>query len=212
MNPEDFKLCWMDLETTGLHAGYDEILEVGVVLTRGPDLREVFRQSWVIKQVGPLTMDSYVLEMHAKNGLLLELQGGVELKLVEQEIVKALEMNGFVKPMLAGSSVGFDRSFIALGMPDLREALHYRNYDVRTLRTFYEAVVGMDVLPAAAEKKAAHRALQDLDEALDAARTIYSQVNEWFGKLNSPAPVMSLRPSPFAPRVDFTGGAGRSGF
>lgn len=173
-------IVWIDVETTGLNVNVDEIAEVGVVVTRGL-YEEAGRGRWILghdKLVRRLEKaDEFVQDMHKESGLwddvmfLSENQAGyVRPKDVEQKVLrflKALGVEPGTSPM-AGSSVGFDRSFLAKFTPELERFFHYRNLDISSIKEFARSVA-----PEVKWKppgKKVHRTLEDLDSTLDEAR------------------------------------------
>ena len=71
------------------------------------------------------------------------------------------------KPMLMGSSVHFDRAFMAVHMPRSQGVLHHRQLDVTSIRLWWQLMSGKD--PLTWDKKAAHRAEDDVEETLNEA-------------------------------------------
>lgn len=161
------KLLFLDLETTGLSAERDTILEVGAVLFDIVEARVIWRQAWLYDEGYErfLPMDRYVFEMHTKSGLFadIDVQAGDSVNTAETTILRRLDADGFGPQQLqmAGYSPSFDRRFLAKHMPMLDAYLSHRMVDVSTLRTLQKAWG----VPAP-EKAAAHRALADCDEAI----------------------------------------------
>ena len=133
--PAPDRMVWIDVETTGLDAGRDLLLEVAVVVTDGQlnELAHLSRsiahpEQRVLELMGPT-----VREMHVRSGLLAWLLMGptVAAPVVEREIFDMLVAHGAVGAVAAGSSVAFDRGFLDVWMRDLnREGLNYRSVDV----------------------------------------------------------------------------------
>jgi oligoribonuclease len=130
------KLIWLDLETTGLDPVTDKILEVGCVVT-DPHLFEVDRFHAVVKERLWLeTIDPVVVEMHGKSGLLADVcrPTALDREFIESRLVSFLTGQGLGKDCyLAGSSVHFDRSFLARHMPEVLKRVSHRMLDVTTL-------------------------------------------------------------------------------
>jgi oligoribonuclease len=172
------RFVWIDVETTGLDPAKDLILEVGIIIT-DYNMTEVARSSWVVRQdldrVHNL-MSPYVRDMHKASGLLQELWSCEELPnaLTTIRVCHWLESHlgtpsadPAQRPVLAGSSVHFDRAMLAAQMPRVLDFLHYRNLDVSTLkelcfatvpgaRRTYETICGHTY----------HRALADLEGSI----------------------------------------------
>lgn len=164
-------LAWMDLEMTGLDPAKHVIVEIATLLTddelniieRGPEL--------VIKtdEEALSHMDQVVIDMHTKSGLLDLIRSSTITH--EQAMTETLDFlkSHIKKPRtvpLCGNSIGMDRRFLAVHMPEIEDFLHYRSIDVSTIkelaRRWYPEVI------AAAEKKnVGHRALDDVTESIN---------------------------------------------
>jgi len=165
---------WMDLETTGLNPEIDRILEVAVVVTTEnlQALHEYskvvyFTEAWVAS--ARERSNAVVRDMHTKNGLWEELsRSSCSLGDIAHELVELIRCHSWKgPPMLAGSSVHFDRSFLRYNLPDVERLLHYRNFDVSVLKTASEAWGGK--LPPR-KTVDVHRALPDVLESIEVAR------------------------------------------
>lgn len=165
-------LPWIDLETTGLIAQDDLIVEIALVLT-SEDLTHIkLGPSLVIFQKNAdimWRMADYVRQMHAKSGLLFLIEHGVRQIDAETKCLEFLEENGCLGQPLCGSNVSFDRAFIDEHMPTLGGMFHYRNIDVSS---FKEACTRW--APNVAEKRKsgapAHRAQADILESIGEMR------------------------------------------
>jgi oligoribonuclease len=159
----------MDLEMTGLDPTNDVIVEIATLITdddleviaEGPDL--------VIHQPPEklAAMMDVVVKMHTKSGLLPEIEastmsladaGAQTLAFLKEHIPERTVP-------LCGNSIGTDRRFLAVHLPEIEEYLHYRSVDVSTIkelarRWYPEAVAG------APRKAAGHRALDDIRESV----------------------------------------------
>ena len=66
---------------------------------------------------------------------------------------------------LAGNSIGTDRRFLAAGLPEIEEWLHYRSVDVSTIKELARRWYP-EVLAGAPAKVGSHRALDDIRESV----------------------------------------------
>ncbi|MGK2947449.1 MAG: oligoribonuclease [Acidimicrobiales bacterium] len=167
-------LVWMDLEMTGLDPARHVIVEIATIVTddelnvvaEGPDL--------VVHQPPEaLTgMEQVVVDMHTSSGLLtaiaastisLEQAGAATLAFIKEHVPEARTVP------LCGNSIGTDRRFLALHLPEIEEHLHYRSVDVSTIkeltRRWYPGAI-----EAVPRKATAHRALDDIKESIEELR------------------------------------------
>jgi len=167
-------LVWMDLEMTGLDPARHVIVEIATLVTddelnivaEGPDL--VVHQPPEALQ----GMERVVVDMHTSSGLLtaiaastisLQEAGAATLAFIRQHVPEARTVP------LCGNSIGTDRRFLAIHLPEIEEHLHYRSVDVSTIkeltRRWYPGA-----LEAVPRKATAHRALDDIRESIDELR------------------------------------------
>lgn len=156
-------LVFLDLETTGLSATQDRIIEIAM-LPVNCNL-ELLDQGWSCV-VDPArfdlsTLNPTVQAMHTENGLLDELKNEAGIPLHEAAMAAVKYAQKFVirgQSPLAGSTIHFDRGFLNRYMPVVDKFFHYRNADVSSLKEFWKRWY-----PEAGEppKVKAHRALAD---------------------------------------------------
>lgn len=129
------------------------------------------------------SLDPFVIDMHLKNGLWKDCTTGFALETVDHEFVNFIAAHavkeftyvdekdgqtktGINKPQLAGSTISFDRGFIAQHLPLALGMLHYRNIDVssfnETGRRFWPDVYA--TRPKSQDK--AHRGMADIEESI----------------------------------------------
>ena len=167
-------LAWMDLEMTGLDPSRHTIVEIATLLTddnleliaEGPDL--IVRAS----ELELAEMDEFVAEMHTASGLLAEIRAStITLAEAGEQTLAFLEEH-IAEPRsvpLCGNSIGTDRRFLAVHLPEIEEFLHYRSVDVSTLKELARRW-HPEVLTSAPEKAGGHRALDDIRESLEELR------------------------------------------
>ena len=177
---------------TGLDPAHCVIVEIATIVTNdeleivaeGPDL--------VVHQPPEalVGMERVVVDMHTSSGLLpaiaastitLEEAGAATLAFIKEHVPEARTIP------LCGNSIGTDRRFLAIYLPEIEEYLHYRSVDVSTIkeltRRWYPGA-----LEAVPRKATAHRALDDIRESIQELRWYREHVF-----LPSPA---SLDPQP----------------
>lgn len=166
-------LIWLDLETTGLDPQRDWIVEVGIVLTDG-ELNKLAENTWVVF-VPPTVwtrIDPYVFAMHNFSGLRQEsMFRGHGRDQVEKLVIRWLTDQGVASRALpmAGSTIGFDRSFLSCQMSDIHQFAHHRSLDVSTLN-IVASLMAQKTHEARPQKRGAHRPIADLEDSIDTLR------------------------------------------
>ncbi|MDS9914931.1 oligoribonuclease [Pseudomonas aeruginosa] len=176
--PSERRLAWIDLETTGyteLHRQliYKQlILEIGVLVT-DDDFNVVAQHNIVVRHPVDEAIalcDENVRQMHTDNGLFGEVdKAATDLKAAEQQVIAFLIDNGVEpgKSPLCGNGIHFDRMFMEAQLPELNAYLHYRNLDISAVKEFIKTL-SSDFEPP---KRRSHRALDDILESVQEART-----------------------------------------
>lgn len=178
-------LCWLDLETTGTDPAQDAVIEVYAHFAR-------FAEPWDLLDPDHVAMgdpgkfldrvlscktwdgvDSFVVDMHARSGLLVEaIKSDVLAPAVDEELVRALPADhvamGDEEIVLAGSSVHFDLAFVRGSFPKFAKHLSHRVFDVSAMRLLAHAL-GMPYRETPEEEKA-HRAKADVMESIRRGR------------------------------------------
>lgn len=161
---------WIDLETTGLDPTKGVILEVACIITdRTPAMNTVGVMHAVVRhQIDERTVDPYVLDMHSANGLWDEVSAATR---TSDEVADALLE--FIKSvaaprhaMLAGSSVHFDRAWMAHHWPQVTAYLHHRLLDVSTVKELVKVYYGSESEFREEEDAHGHRAQADIHRSL----------------------------------------------
>ena len=155
-------LAWMDLAMTGLDPSQHVIVEIATLITddelnliaEGPDL--------VVHATDDelSAMDDFVTNMHTKSGLLDQIKTSTV--------------------PLCGNSIGTDRRFLDIYLPEIEEFLHYRSVDVSTIKELARRWYP-DALAAVPRKEGGHRALDDIRESL-------KELAYWRGAVFADAP------------------------
>lgn len=169
-------LLWLDLETTGLNPATDLILEVAFMPTDEcnqplpddiPSIDATGARAPTFVRTGLIAppegisaramMPPEVVTMHEASGLLGELEAVPRPDHVFGSVGEAEDamLSILAKDLsiasgrlyLAGNSVHFDRSFLALHMPRLESYLHYRNLDMSSVSAWVRSALGIDLIP-----------------------------------------------------------------
>jgi oligoribonuclease len=182
----------IDLETTGLDASTNSILEFAMLLVT-PELEIVadFGSRVLHATEDQLAvMDDFVRNMHTDTGLLdLVRASTLTVAQLDNEVVDWLASHGHHEhespvertAIILGSSCRLDLNFIDTHMPRLAAVLHYGMLDVSGIR---EALLmwSPDLVPSAPFELAldddwvAHRAASDIRWSLEEARGLRSSV------------------------------------
>jgi oligoribonuclease len=160
----------MDLEMTGLDPSRHVIVEIATLLT-DDDLNLVAEGPDLVVHQPPealAEMDPVVVSMHTRSGLLpaieaspvtLEEAGAATLAFLQEHIDAPRSVP------LCGNSIGTDRRFLAVFLPEIENFLHYRSVDVSTLKELIKRW-NPPLLDAAPRKAEGHRALDDIRESV----------------------------------------------
>jgi oligoribonuclease len=176
------KLVWLDIETSGLDERNGIILEVAVALTDDASLSIEHERNWVVHW-DDITLDyklgGWARHQHGQSGLLDAVRlSTTGMWAVRQELAAFIAQH--VKEgdgVLAGNSVGtFDRVWLRYHAPEVVERLHYRVFDVSSLRMQMQLWAPTSRAgDLAAERSESghtrpHRAMDDLRETIEEAR------------------------------------------
>ena len=163
------RLCWLDMEMSGLVPDSDRILELALLVTDS-DLNHLSEgKVLVVRQPDEVlnAMDSWNKSVHGKSGLIERVRvSNLNEAQAENEAISFLQ--GFVSAgssPLCGNSICQDRRFLARWMPRLEAFFHYRNLDVSTVKELVrrwkpEAMKGLI-------KQGKHEALSDILESIE---------------------------------------------
>lgn len=172
-------LVWADVETTGLDAKNDKLLEVALIIT-DTELNELHRYSRMVYYTSDEVEEmrknsiSYVQDMHDKTGLWTRLnEATLKNALLMSEIdhdisymMDSLEFSSNPTFYLAGNSVKLDFAFIQENLPETFTRLHYRTIDMSSMQLTLSWWCGIDKF----KKELRHEALADIEESLAQAR------------------------------------------
>jgi oligoribonuclease len=167
-------LVWLDLEMTGLDPARHVIVEIATIVTddeleivaEGPDL--------VVHQPPEAlaAMDKVVRDMHKRSGLLPAITASTLTLAEAGEQTLAFIREHVPEPHtvpLCGNSIGTDRRFLAVHLPEIEDWLHYRSVDVSTVKELARRWYP-EALADVPEKAGNHRALDDIRESIEELR------------------------------------------
>lgn len=184
-NVNRFKLLWIDIETTGLNATRDEILEVVVIESdwKTPCICKKMHKYVVYNDCQ--NFNEWALNAHTPSGLIDECKKSTISisdvdKLLCGVIPHALDSDGKLvnEYVVAGSTIGFDIVFIQNHLPLFYDNIMYRSHgqrdnamgagggacrqlDVSGIKLFC-MMLGMKEI----KKNYAHRAQDDIFESM----------------------------------------------
>jgi oligoribonuclease len=167
-------LAWMDLEMTGLDPSRHVIVEIATLLTdddleliaEGPDLVVHATEEQLAE------MADVVVQMHTKSGLIEQIRSSTtSLADAGAQTLAFLRSHIPVERTvpLCGNSIGTDRRFLSVHLPEVEEFLHYRSVDVSTLKELAKRW-NPAILGGAPRKAEGHRALDDIRESVEELR------------------------------------------
>lgn len=154
---------------TGLDPAKHVIVEIATLITdddcniiaEGPELVVHATEEALVG------MEQVVVDMHTKSGLLDTIRAST-ITLEEAGAQTLAFLREHLEPRttpLCGNSIGMDRRFLAVYLPEIEEFLHYRSIDVSTIkelgRRWHPAAVN-----SAPKKTGSHRALDDIKESI----------------------------------------------
>ncbi len=175
-------ICALDLETGGLNEQGDQVLEVharfGVITPADGWVPSEYSLSRVLPLIDDVRRwHPAVVEMHSKNGLLLEASKALkeagdskerafnvcdsELHRTAAAFIQSLDGDAKVRVTLLGNSVHFDLRFVRRVFPEFAKLCSHRVFDLSTVRLFCQSL-GMPK----PEGEVAHRAADDVDGSL----------------------------------------------
>lgn len=168
-------IAWLDVETTGLDPAEGHLLEVGIILTDNALVEQHRAQVVIAPPSGAVVrMDATVKAMHEDNGLWAEARMlGVPLYRADIALSEWLRKHCEEPPVMAGSTVGFDRKWIEAKLPRLAREFHYRSIDVSSLKELNRRLKFAGEWSSA---RKTHRALDDIEDSIRELRWYLSEL------------------------------------
>jgi oligoribonuclease len=158
------KLLWVDLEMTGLDPQKDVIIEVAAEVTDF-DFKTLASYEAVIHQPESKLKraNEWSKAQHAASGLTerVRKEGKPEKDVVHELVGLIRAQFGDESAVLAGNSIHQDRGFIRRWWPEVDALLHYRMFDVTSMKLYMQGKFGVEF-----DKKEAHRAFDDIQESI----------------------------------------------
>ena len=173
-------MVWLDLEMTGLDHRRHRVVEIATVIT--DDALDVIATGPALvigaSRADLDAMDPEVRKMHAKTGLLDEIEASQITVAEAHERTLAFVTEHVPEPRtapLCGNSIGTDRRFLDQYMPALEGHLHYRVVDVSSIKELAkrwrpEVAEAWTELAKARANTTKHRALDDVLQSIDELR------------------------------------------
>jgi oligoribonuclease len=167
------KLLWIDMEMTGLDVKKEVPIEIAAIVTDF-DFQELEIYHSVIQQDKKYldAMDEWNKKHHGESGLTEAVSQGKDSSLVQKEMVQLIQRHFQEPAIIAGNSIGQDRTFIDHHLPTLAAKLHYRMLDVSSWK-----VVMNKKYQHVYKKKNAHRAVDDIRESISELKFYLESVN-----------------------------------
>ena len=165
------EMVWIDLEMTGLDLERESIIEIATLVTDGELNIIAHGPNLAIKVSDELldNMDDWNTSHHNASGLVDRIRNeGVSLAEATRQTCDFLKENiESGTPPLCGNSIHTDRAFLGKEMPEVLDLLHYRIVDVSTIKELSNRWYPDN---PRYNKKAAHRALDDIVESIEELR------------------------------------------
>jgi oligoribonuclease len=207
---------YIDLETTGLIPTFHHIIEIGIALVENYSVVDMFHSlvvpPTVIDQIKGGTLDDVIKEMHGPDGsgLLAKLinswgdsPGYFMTDDVEKRAVEKVKEWNLGKVPVYGSSVHFDRGFMAAHMADLNGLFSHRCVDsssqMEFIRGHHPALQKAIENDPTAEDAGHHDVISDIFYSMDLQRRIdkwvyspASQLRSLTSESDDPVDVLAL--------------------
>jgi oligoribonuclease len=168
-------IAWIDVETNGLDARENMLLEVACIIAdfdfniiHEAGYQSVIHYPTSYVEIIKEHTDPYVVDMHEKTGLWDRLKDGVDLELVDDQLLAYLSEHIPEKgtAVLGGNSITLDRNFLQANLPKSFAYIKYQSIDVTTIAILAKQWYNEEAYP----KQYAHSALSDITESINELR------------------------------------------
>lgn len=172
-------IAWIDVETTGLDAQHDLLLEVAVIITDMSlnILHEGVWQAWYPQQVldAYRSMSTHVVQtMHKKSGLWISSPSAYDIREIDKDIQNQLAAYKDHKIWFGGNSITLDRAFVSAYLPLTNSRLHYQSIDMTSVQKFLTMTIGVPEV----EKQNSHEAYEDVHESVRQAQVLRHELKD----------------------------------
>lgn len=185
IDPSNERIAWIDVETNGLDAKRNSLLQVACIITDGwlTELGtgvegKVFHSAEDVVGLRAQASD-FVKQMHTSTGLWDAVTTeGVSLGDLEDLVLAEMDAHipgGTEGVRLGGNSITLDRNFIEGFLPRVYARLNYQSYDMSSISGFLALVDGHFV---PFEKRGTHDALDDIRQSICEARHVKAYLAE----------------------------------
>lgn len=165
-------IAWIDVESTGVYANKDALLEVACLVTdtnlnlldeTGYHAIVRYTPREVEKLIG--ATDEYVVKMHSATNLWSKLPYGRPLEAIDSELLSYIRQFAPESrtALVGGNSITLDRNFLEAYLPQSFAHLNYRSIEVSTVALLARWRLGDDVHY---KKQYLHAALPDIRESI----------------------------------------------
>lgn len=176
-------IAWIDVETNGVDAEKDVLLEIACIITDS-ELNVLDEEGfkacvyYTPEEVSRIVnrTSEYVINMHNQTNLWNRVSSdGISLPIIESSLLAYIKKY-IPEPKtgrLAGNSITLDRNFVNKFLPAVGDHLSYRSYDVSTLAGLAVNWYGPEVVY---QKKTLHSAFSDITESIEELKFLRNKV------------------------------------